>query len=201
VGGGTTEAGKQSATRRLSGPADPAAYVRELWDGPLSTGNAYTEITQLWEALDVNVSNARSQYGRRAGLGGPWYFCVRGQGTVESTEKNRVVLAVANSSRRACLEIGLVVDNTVREAIGVSISDFANSQEFNAVSSELNRRVELEVIAPNRSRLKTGAIVEFVGCAKIEGESDHDPLCLIPIQLAVRGHGESPHDVPGKSFP
>jgi predicted lipoprotein len=80
-----------------------------------------------------------------------------------------------------------VVDNTIREAIGVKASDFANSQDFNAVSSELNRRVEQEVIAPNRAFLKVGMLVDFVGCAKIGGKSDLDPLGLIPIQLQTRG--------------
>ncbi len=100
-----------------------------------------------------------------------------------------VVLRVANNPRRACLELGVVVDNTVREAVGVKASDFANSQDFNAISSELNRRVEQEVIAPNRALLKPGVVAEFVGCAKVGGRSDLDPLCLIPIRLEVRGNG------------
>jgi hypothetical protein len=188
-GGGATEVGKLSATPRKSRPADPATYVSGFWDGPLRTGDGGTEITRLWDAFEADTSKARSQYGRQAGLGGPWYFCVRGQGTVETVEKNRVVLRVASSPRRACLELGVVVDNTVREAVGVKASDFANSQNFNAISSELNGRVEQEVIAPNRALLKPGVIVEFVGCAKIGGKSDLDPLCLIPIRLEVRGNG------------
>jgi predicted lipoprotein len=189
LGGGATEAGKRSATPRKSGPADPSAYVSDFWDGPLRTGEAGTEITRLWDAFDEDTSKARIQYGRQAGLGGAWYFCVRGQGKVETVEKNRVVLRIANSPRRACLELGVVVDNTVREAVGVKASDFANSQNFNAISSELNGRVEQEVIAPNRPLLKPGVVVEFVGCAKIGGKSDLDPLCLIPIRLEVRDNG------------
>ena len=138
------QASDQATTPRQSGPADPAAYVREFWDGPLRAGDAGTDIAQLWNAFDADATAARSQYGRQAGLGGAWYFCIRGQGTVETVEKDRVVLTVTDSSRRVCLELGVVVDNTVREAIGVKASDFANSQDFNAVSSELNRRAEQE---------------------------------------------------------
>ncbi len=145
------------------------------------------QVTQLWNAFDSDAAGAKEQYGRQAGLGGAWYFCVRGQGTVEVVEKDRVVLTVTDSSRRVCLELSVVVDNTVREAVGVKASDFANSQEFNAVSAELNRRVEEEVISPNRTLLIVGAVVDFVGCAKIGGKSDLDPLCLIPIQLRIRG--------------
>nr|WP_186776364.1 DUF2291 family protein [Rubripirellula reticaptiva] len=189
--GGRTEASERAATLRQSGPADPAAYVREFWDGPLRTGDAGTDVVQLWNAFDADTTGARSQYGRQAGLGGAWYFCIRGQGTVETVEKDRVVLTVTDSPRRICLELGVVVDNTVREAIGVKASDFANSQDFNAVSSELNRRAEQEVIAANRAFLKEGVVVDFVGCAKISGKSDIDPLCMIPIQLQTRGNEDA----------
>lgn len=145
-----------------------------------------TEITQFWNALDADATAARTQYGRQAGLGGAWYFRIRGRGIVEIVEKDRVVLSVVDSSRRVCLELGVMVDNTVREAIGVKASDFANSQDFNAVSSELNRRVEQDVIAPNRALLKEGVVVDFIGCTRIGGKSDLDPLCLIPIQLKTR---------------
>lgn len=181
------EASDRAASSRQSLSADPAAYVHEFWDGPLRTGDAGTDIAQLWSAFDADATGARSRYGRQAGLGGAWYFCLRGQGTVETVEKDRVVLTVTEGSRRVCLELGVVVDNTVREAIGVKASDFANSQDFNAVSSELNRRAEQEVIAANRAFLKEGVVVDFIGCAKIGGKSDLDPLCLIPVQLQTRG--------------
>lgn len=183
--GQAAETGKRSATSGESEPTNPAAFVNDVWNEPLRTGDTGTEITPLWEAFDRDTSNARKQYGRQAGLGGAWYFCVRGRGTVEAVEKNRAVLSVAKNTRRACLELGAVVDNTVREAIGVEASAFANSQEFNAVSSELNRRVEREVIAPNRALMRPGAIVDFVGCARIDRDSDLDPLCLIPIRVNV----------------
>jgi predicted lipoprotein len=184
---GKAEASDRAATPGQSGPADPAAYVQEFWDGPLRTGEASTDIAQLWNAFDADATGARSQYGRQAGLGGAWFFCLRGQGTVETVEKDRVVLTATDSSRRVCLKLGVVVDNTVREAIGVKASEFANSQDFNAVSSELNRRAEQEVIASSRALLKAGVVVDFVGCAKISGKSDLDPLCLIPIRLRTRG--------------
>ncbi|TWU18760.1 DUF2291 family protein [Allorhodopirellula heiligendammensis] len=181
------ESGDPAATPRQSVSADPAAFAREIWDGPLRMGDAGTNVTKIWDGFEADAARARSQYGRQAGLGGAWYFCIRGQGTVETVEKDRVVLTVRDSLRRVCLQLGVVVDNTVREAIGVNASDFANSQDFNAVSSELNRRVEREVIAPNRALLKKGVGVDFVGCAKIGGKSDLDPLGLIPIQLQTHG--------------
>ena len=114
--------------------------------------------------MTLTRPKAKIQFGRQAGLGGAWYFCVRGQGTVVSVEKDQVFLTVVNSPRRVRIELGAVVDNTVREAVAIKASDFANSQEFNAVSMELNRQVEQDVIARNRANLKPGAVLDFVGC-------------------------------------
>lgn len=79
----------------------------------------------------------------------------------------------------------------MRESLGVKASSFANSQDFNAVSAELNRRVEQKVIAPNRPLLKPGVEVEFVGCTRIGGQSDLNPIRLIPIRLSVIAKGHS----------
>lgn len=195
LGDGKAEDSDAATMRDETAATDPAAFVRELWDGPLRTGDAATTITRLWNAFDGDAGVARSQYGRQAGLGGAWYFCVRGQGTVQAIEKDQVFLSVAYSSRRVCLELGVVVDNTVREAIGVKASDFANSQEFNAVSSELNLRVEKDVITEKRQFLEKEVVVDFVGCAKIVDKADLDPLCLVPIHIHVHGRGVGDPDV------
>lgn len=179
----TANESESQATPHPSKPVDPAAYASQIWDGRQRVGDAATEITELWNAFDADGSEARTRYGRQPGLGGSWYFCVRGQGTVAKVDKDRVVLVVTDRSRRVCLEVGVVVDNRVREAIGVKASDFANSREFNEVSSELNRRAEQEVIAANHENLKEGVVVDFVGCAEIRSKSDLDLLRLVPIQL------------------
>ena len=144
-----------------------------------------TDVVRLWEAFDADATDAKKQFGQQAGLGGSVFFCVRGSGTVESIEKERVVLSIRGAQRRVRLEIGVVVDSTVREALGVKASKFSNSQAFNAFASELNRQVEQEVIAPNRELMKEGAVVDFVGCGKVGGKSDLDLLSLIPIHLKV----------------
>ena len=147
------------------------------------------EITQLWQAYDADAEKVTQEYGRQIGLGGAAYFCVRGRGKIDAIEKNRCTVIVPGEPHQARLEIGVLVDNTVREAIGVNVNDFVNSQSFNAVSTELNRRVEEEVIEPIKDKLKVGAVVEFVGCTKIGRKSDLNPLCLVPIHLEMEDPG------------
>lgn len=144
-----------------------------------------TGVIQLWESFDVDATRAKKQFGQQAGLGGAFYFCVRGKGIVESIEKDLVNLKLEGTHRRVCLDLGVVVDNTVREGVGVKASEFTNSQEFNAFSSELNRQIEEQIIAPNLDAFMHGALVDFVGCCKVAGKTDLDPLVLIPIQLKI----------------
>ena len=49
----------------------------------------------------------------------------------------------------------------------------------------MNRRVEVDVIAPSRDQLRIGARVNFVGCAQIGDDSDFDSLSLIPLHLNI----------------
>ena len=82
--------------------------------------------------------------------------------------------------------MGVVVGNAVRDSTGlIDVSQFANSQDFNNLSADLNRRVETLVIAPARERLQVGARVAFVGCARVSDDGDFDPLGLIPVHLDV----------------
>ncbi|WP_146561272.1 DUF2291 family protein [Posidoniimonas corsicana] len=179
-----------------SGPLDAADYVDAIWNSPLRSGGAGAEIIGLWEGYQSNAAAAQKEFGRQVGIGGPWYFCVRGQGTVESVEGDRVLVRVRDSPRRACLELGTLVGSTVRDAVGAKASDFTNSQDFNAIAAALNRRVEEEVIAPNREALQPGVTLDFVGCAKISRKSDLDPLCLIPIRLRIRDSGGTSVNAP-----
>ena len=170
----------------------PADFVEEFWSSPRRRGEGAIEVTQLWEAFDADAAKAKAELGRQAGLGGAWYFLVRGEGTVETNEKSRVLLAVSDSSRKVEITLGVIVGNTVREAIAVDVNQFANSQDFNALSTELNRRVEQDTIGASRDLLQAGAMVKFVGCAKVGSNSDLHPLRLVPLDLVVSPDAKRP---------
>ena len=165
--------------------SNPAPFVEEFWRGALRRGEGVVDISTFWNAVAKDSAAAKAQFGRQVGLGGAWYFCVQGSGTIDTIEKHQCLISILGSSQKACLKLGVIVDNTVRESIGVNVSDFANSQDFNELSSLLNQRIEKEIIAPNKPHLSPGAAVSFVGCAKIRTDDDLDPLCLVPIHLQI----------------
>jgi predicted lipoprotein len=162
-------------------------YADELWNDrlPNAFGNA-VDVAELFEAVDRDPGQARSRFGRQVGLGGACFLFVRGSGHVEEVSADYCTLKIGGRSRRARIRIGVVVGNAVRDSTGlIDVNQFANSQDFNNLSVELNQRVETHVIAPARKRLRVGVRVGFVGCARVSDDRDFDPLSLVPVHLDV----------------
>lgn len=179
-----------------SQPADPIAFVHRFWNSPQRRGEGATEANHLLDALDADAVGAKAEFGNQVGLGGAWYFLVHGAGVVEQVADAQCTVRLSDSKRSVELELGVVVGNTVRDAIDVDVNNFANSQNFNAVSAELNRLVESKVIQPFRADLQVGVTVKFVGCAKIAKASDRRPLHIVPIWLEVDAVEQPTQELP-----
>ena len=106
-----------------------------------------------------------------------------------SVEKNSIGLAVRDGYEEVevRLETGPVFGNVLRDGTGLlDVNDFPNSQDFNALSSEINRRVEEQVL-PTLRLVAIGDSVHFVGCAEIMDEAaDLKPLRVVPFIAEVQ---------------
>jgi predicted lipoprotein len=170
-----------------SAPVNVAEYAEEFWNDrlPGAFGNA-VDIEELFAAVDLDAGQARSKFGRQVGLGGACFLFIRGTGQVEEAAADYCTLKIREGLRRVRIRTGVVVGNVVRDSTGlVDVNHFANSQDFNNVSAELNGRVEANVIAPARERLRVGARVRFVGCAAVSRDDDFDALALVPVHLDI----------------
>jgi predicted lipoprotein len=171
----------------VAAPVNVTDYADELWNHrlPKALGKA-VDVERLFKAVDRDGSQARNEFGRKVGLGGACFLFVRGAGRVEEVSADDCTLKIGEQSRRVRIRIGVVVGNTVRDSTGlVDVNQFANSQDFNNLSADLNQRVETHVIAPARERLQVGTRVDFVGCARVGDDRDFDPLSLVPVHLDV----------------
>ena len=117
------------------------------------------------------------------------YF-VAGQGRVLTVSDDEILLAVTEGATNAeiSLQTGLLFGNAVRDGTGLlSVNDYPDSQDFNAISEALNRLVETRVQPKLREAAKVGATVRFVGCAEVNDESsDLKPLKLVPVEATVK---------------
>jgi predicted lipoprotein len=102
-------------------------------------------------------------------------------------EKTGTAVSCAGSEGQAdvVLKTGLLFGNTIRDGTGQLLaSEFANSQDFNAISKELNRMVEEQVQPDLKANAHVGKKIRFVGCAEIRASSKALlPLTAIPLQV------------------
>jgi predicted lipoprotein len=169
---------------------EPAAFVDRFWTEELIPGAALAvDATELVAALREDRQSARETHGRSVGLGGVYYYFVAGSGRVVSVEKDSVGLALRDGQDQVevLLEAGNIFGNAVRDGTGLlDANDFPNSQDFNALSSEINRRIEEQVLPVLRT-VAVGASIRFVGCAEImDEETDLHPLRVVPFMAEVQ---------------
>ena len=164
---------------------EPVAWVNRFWADKLipASGQA-TSANDLIAAIRKSPQAASEQYSRRVGLGGVYYYFVAGTGKIVSVDDDVVVEL---SDGTISLVSGNVFGNAVRDGTGLlDVNDFPNSQHFNALSSEINRRIEQNVL-PTLRHAKVGASVRFVGCAEVMDEAaDLNPLRVVPFMAEVQ---------------
>jgi predicted lipoprotein len=181
---------RQSGPPAAGAAFDPVAFVDRFWTERLIPGVARAvDAGELVAAVDQDRKSARRTYGRSVGLGGAYYYFVAGTGRVVSVEKDSVRLSLRDGQPQVqvVLETGHVFGNAVRDGTGLlNVNDFSNSQDFNALSSEINRRIEQQVLPDLRKRAALGATVRFVGCAEVMDEdTDLHPLRIVPFIVAA----------------
>jgi predicted lipoprotein len=168
-----------------------ADFVREFWAAQLTP--ALPEAADVLSVLAVyreNPDQARTQFGRSVGIGRSTLYFVRGSGKIASINDKQIVVALTDdaSGPHVALQTGLLFGNTVRDATGLlNGDDFPNSQQFNEISTELNRTIETTVLPPLKKAAKVGAEVEFVGCAEVTNMArDFAPLKIVPLEVKVK---------------
>ena len=171
---------RQNGQRGAVAAFDPAAYVDRFWAERLIPGAAKAvDAAELVAAIEEDRDAARRKYGRRVVLGGPDNYFVKGTGRVVSVQKDAVTLVLGDdrSQAQVSLQTGKIFGNAVRDGTGLlDLNDFARLQDFNALSSELNRRIEEQVLPKLREKAAVGVTIRFVGCAEItDEESDLHP--------------------------
>lgn len=178
---------RKSENERFS----PKDFVAQFWsERLLKSLDQAVDAGTLLSAIKHDPQNARRQYGRQMGLGNTYYYFVRGQARVAAIKPDAISLTLSGmaSNPDVILLVGNISGNAVRDSTGLlNVNDFPNSQEFNQISAELNRRIETIVLPELRQKIFVGTTVAFVGGAEIQDEaSDLQPIRLIPIQVQIR---------------
>jgi predicted lipoprotein len=172
----------------------PADAAQRLWDERLMPAAAKAaDAKAVVAALRADSDAARKRYARTVDLGGPGYFFIAGTGRVVSKGKHDVALRLdgagpPNAKPDIVIDTGPLFGNAVRDGTGwVSPSDYPNSEDYNALSAELNNLVKTRVFPTLRDRAQVGARVRFAGVAELAPDETHPlPLQVVPVLVEVQ---------------
>ena len=164
---------------------DAEAFVEKLWREELLKPELRTvDASTLVKLLRENNA-AATDLGRRLGLSRTTSYFVAGTGRIVSVTNDSVSIALgSDAAPSVVIETGPVFGNAIRDGSGLlDVSAFPNSQDFNAISTALNRRVEEQVLPQLRAKAAIGAPVRFVGGAEVEDPASALPLRVVPIRI------------------
>ncbi len=170
---------------------DPKAFAEKFWNGRLLASlDKAVKAEELLPAIQTNAAEAKKKFARSIGVSESYTYFISGKGRVLAVSDDEVSLAVTEGSINAevSLQVGLLFSNAVRDGAGLlSVNDYPNSQDFNAISEALNRIIEERVLPKLRESAKVGAIISFIGCVEVNDEStDLKPLKVIPVKAEAK---------------
>lgn len=176
---------KQAEAAQKAGAFDAAKVAAEFWNAKLlPAADRAVELKELLAALAQHPTTARKQHGRTLGIGGATMFLVRGSGKITSVSEDSLVLSLHDSGTPVTLNLGLLFGNTVRDASGLlDVSTYPDSQEFNALSTELNAIVEKQVAPALKQTAVVGKSIRFAGCFELEDDAKADAFTVIPLKV------------------
>lgn len=163
-------------------------FAVKFWSEKLQPSlRSAIDVRVLYSCIETESPTAAvKKHARLVGIGGTAYYLVSGDGSVSSVGDDSITLTLGQESKEVLiLDTGLVFGNAVRDGTGLlDLGQFANSEEFNAIASELNTIVESSVLPSVKKLGVIGAKLRFIGIAEItDSESDPRPLHLVPLKV------------------
>ena len=182
---------ERAAKEKAAATFDPKTFAEKFWNDQLLTSlDKAVKAEVLLPAIQSNAAEAKKKFARSVGVSESYTYFISGAGRVLAVSDDEVSLAVTEgaTNTEVSLQTGLLFSNAVRDGTGLlSVNDYPNSQDFNAISESLNRIIEERVLPKLRETAKVGAIINFVGCAEVNDEStDLKPLKVIPVKTEAK---------------
>lgn len=171
---------------------NPSQFASEFLKNQLtvSLNNAF-EARDVLDAIRLDHQSAKTRYARIVGLGGPGHYFLKGTGRIIALSQREVEISLnGNDSGQADIVLltSMIFGNEVLNATGlVSRSQFPRTNDYNAISAQVNTIVETQIVPPFLEKAKIGAKVHFVGCSTQISDDDPMPIPmrLVPVKLEV----------------
>lgn len=177
--------------KKEEGKFNALSFVEKFWTEQLTvTIEKAVDAQTLLNAVKASPADAQKQFSRSLGMGKTYYYFVKGEGRIIAVKPDAITLSLDKSGGKPDIIISTanIYGNTVRDSLGVfNVSDFQSSQEFNQISSELNKRIETAILPDLKQNAKVGVMINFAGCAEILDEkTDLQPLKIVPVKVEIK---------------
>jgi predicted lipoprotein len=168
---------------------DSALLAARFWDTRLTSQQVHpTDWRMLINALQENAQLANRRYGRRPGIGGPWFYLVSGEARVVSIDPRGVWLEASDlGDWRVLLQTGPIFGSALRDATGLLRLEDFSSFDFNELAAQLNRLSENQVASVMRRDARVGSHLQFVAAGRLDRVSgDGHTVLLAPIRVSLK---------------
>lgn len=181
---------ERAMKEKAAGVFQPVAFAEKFWsERLLKSLETAVKAELLLPAIRADVSGARKKFSHNVGVTESYTYFISGTGRVLAVSDEEISLTITPGTTNAevALQAGLLFGNAVRDGTGLlSVNDYPNSQDFNAISEALNQLVETRVQPKLRGIAQVGATIRFAGCAEVNDEStDLKPLKVVPVQAEL----------------
>ena len=183
---------KTAAAEKAAGTFNPQDFAAAFWTNHLlPSATKAVDAKTLLAAIETSAPTAKTNYSRSVGMADGYFYFLSGTGHVIAVSDDEISLTIttdAGTNAEISLQTGLIFGNALRDGTGLlNVSDYPNSQDFNAISEALNHIVETQVLPKLRTQAKVGEKLFFAGCVEVDDESsDLKPLKIIPIQTEAK---------------
>ncbi len=168
--------------------ADIAQVATRFWTTSLTSQQVHpTDWRVLINALREDPVLASRRYGRRPGIGGPWFYFLSGEARIVAIDPRGLWLGAPDlGDQRVLLQTGLIFGSALRDATGLLRLEDFSSFDFNELGSHLNRLSEAQVGSVLRRDARVGNQLEFVAAGRLDTVGgDGRTLLLAPIRVSL----------------
>lgn len=174
---------------------DPRSYAQSVWLKLQSTLDSLgkADVFQVLELLSQNPEESHQRFARVVGVSNYRYYIVEGRGIVKDLEDDGFYIQIFDHSEKPEFFVSRrVFGNTIVMATGIiKMEDFDRIMDFNLVSTELNRIVSEEVIAPFIDQIKAqgnaeSRVVSFICLfTLLRDDPVKFPITVVPLKLVL----------------
>ncbi|MEP6677146.1 MAG: DUF2291 domain-containing protein [Ferruginibacter sp.] len=175
----------------ISTDTSPVEFAKKFWANIFTPYlDSAADFNQFYSLLNTEPQKAMDQYAHRQGISNTSFVLLKGEGIVDEIKGNETELIVKNGAGNISVKLntGLYFGNAIRDVTGkINMGDFNNTMDYNAVSTELNKIVQQQVVVPFKNKISKGQLIQFIGCTELNSDQTKKNVVeILPVRIIYK---------------